>query len=188
MNLPNILTLFRLVLVPLYAVVFRKEPQAHVASALIFWAASATDVLDGYLARKLHMTTKLGQVLDPLADKCMQLAVVITLFFDRLLPVWFIGLLVAKELIMIVGGAFLYTRKTYVKSNIFGKCNTVFLFLVMSLVLLIPSMNEAAKNTLLGISALLALLAGTTYLYSYFVQDRRFKEYTSGEKKKGDSV
>ena len=58
----------------------------------------------------------------------------------------------------------------------------------MSLVLLIPSMNEAVKNTLLGISALLALLAGTTYLYSYFVQDRRFKEYTSGEKKKGDSV
>ena len=78
MNLPNILTLFRLVLVPLYAVVFCKETQAHVASALIFWAASATDVLDGYLARKLHMTTKLGQVLDPLADKCMQLAVVIT--------------------------------------------------------------------------------------------------------------
>ncbi len=185
MNLPNLLTVFRLVLVPVYVAVFYAEPQAHVAAALIFWVASATDVLDGYLARRLHLTTKVGQVLDPLADKCMQLAVIITLFFDRLLPVWFIGLLVAKELIMIVGGIFLYTRKTYVQSNIFGKLNTVFLFLVMSLVLLMPSMHTTVKNILLGISALLALLAGVTYLYLYFVRNQRFKTYVSGKRKDG---
>lgn len=183
MNLPNLLTIFRLVLVPVYVAVFCAEPQAHVASALIFWLAGATDVLDGYLARRLNLTTRVGQVLDPLADKCMQLAVIITLFFDKLLPVWFIGLLVAKELIMIVGGVFLYIRKTYVKSNVFGKLNTVFLFLVMSLVLFIPSMNGTVKNILLGISALLALLAGATYLYLYFVQNQQFKTYVHSKGK-----
>ncbi len=183
MNIPNLLTLFRLLLVPLFIVVFHGEQDMHLFAALIFVLASVTDVADGYLARKLNMTTRWGQLMDPLADKCMQLAVIISLFTAKLVPVWFIVLLIAKEVMMIVGGAFLYSKKTYVKANMAGKINTVFLFLVMTLLLLLPSMQMAVKNVLLGISAVLTLLAGATYLYLYFVQNKCFKKYTSGDRK-----
>ncbi len=187
MNIPNILTLLRLFLVPLYVVVFILEADAHVVSALIFLLASATDVLDGYLARKLNMSTRVGQLLDPLADKCMQLAVILTLFSAKLVPGWFLGILVAKEVIMIIGGIFLYSKKTYVKANHVGKLNTVFLFLVMTLLLLLPAMNVYIKNILLGFSAVLALLAAASYLYLYFVHKQRFRNYAP-KTRKGESL
>ena len=179
MNIPNLLTVFRLLLIPLYVVVFYREQDTRVVSALIFLLASGTDVLDGYLARKLNMITKWGQLMDPLADKCMQLAVIITLFTAGIVPVWFIILLVAKEVIMILGGIFLYSKKTYVKANKAGKLNTVFLFVVMMLLLLLPKTNTVIKNILLGLSALWAMLAGASYLYRYFVHNHRFRKYTA---------
>lgn len=187
MNVPNILTLIRLCLVPLYVVVFRCEEGIRLFSALIFLTASATDVLDGYLARKLNMSTRWGQLMDPLADKCMQLAVILTLFSARQVPIWFLVILVIKELMMITGGIFLYSKKTYVKANNAGKLSTVVLFLVMTLLLLLPDINGLIKNIFLGISAVLALTAGASYLYLYFVHNQSFKQYTQ-KNQKGESA
>ena len=184
MNIPNILTLFRLCLVPLFVVVFHSEQNMHVFATLIFLLASASDVADGYIARKYNLTTRWGQLMDPLADKCMQLAVIVSLFIAGQLPVWFIVILIAKELLMIGGGAFLYSKKTYVKANLIGKINTVVLFLVMTLFLLIPDMSKALQTVLLLISAAFALLAGSGYLYLYFVHNKRFRKYT-GRNKEG---
>ncbi len=183
MNIPNILTLIRLLLVPLFVVVFHNEEGMRTFSTLIFVLASVTDVLDGYIARKYNMSTRWGQLMDPLADKCMQLAVILSLFFVEQVPGWFLAILLAKELIMILGSAFLFSRKTYVKANIFGKLNTVFLFLVMTLLLLIPAINPVVKTVLLGISATLALLAGVTYSYLYFLQNKKFKQYAHKSEK-----
>ncbi|MBE7036171.1 MAG: CDP-alcohol phosphatidyltransferase family protein [Ruminococcaceae bacterium] len=188
MNIPNILTTIRLFMVPLYGIVFALEGNSHIFSALVFVLASVTDVADGYIARKYNLSTRWGQVMDPLADKCMQIAVIISLFIAKIVPVWFIVLLVAKELLMIFMSIFLYTKKTYVKSNRAGKINTVFLFLVMLLLLVCPSMNLVLKNVLLGLSAVISVLAGMIYTYLYFVQDKRFKNYTSKGKKKGESL
>ncbi|MBQ4517366.1 MAG: CDP-alcohol phosphatidyltransferase family protein [Clostridia bacterium] len=187
MNIPNILTTIRLFMVPFYAVVFAFEKGSHEWAALIFLLASLTDVADGYIARKYNLSTRWGQVMDPLADKCMQIAVIISLFTAKLVPGWFIVLLLAKELLMILAGAFLYSKKTYVKANRAGKINTVFLFLVMILLLLCPTMNHILKNILLGLSAVLSVLTGVAYTYLYFVQDKRFKKYTS-KGRKGESV
>ena len=71
-NLPNILTFTRISVIPLLTIVFYLPvPWAHLAAAIIFACASATDWLDGYLARSLKQTTKLGAFLDPVADKLM---------------------------------------------------------------------------------------------------------------------
>ncbi len=187
MNIPNILTLIRLFMVPLFVVVFHNEEGIRTFSMLIFVLASATDVLDGYIARKYNMSTRWGQLMDPLADKCMQLAVILSLFYVGQVPGWFLVILVAKELIMIMGSAFLYSKKTYVKANVFGKLNTVFLFLVMTLLLLIPDLNWVLKTMLLGISATLAVLAGVTYSYLYFLQNKKFKQYAP-KSEKGESL
>jgi CDP-diacylglycerol---glycerol-3-phosphate 3-phosphatidyltransferase len=71
-NWPNLLTLARISLIPLLVIFFYLPvPWAHFAAALLFAIASATDWLDGYLARYLKQTTKLGAFLDPVADKLM---------------------------------------------------------------------------------------------------------------------
>ncbi|MEL7479545.1 MAG: CDP-alcohol phosphatidyltransferase family protein, partial [Pseudomonadota bacterium] len=71
-NIPNTLTTFRLLLIPVFAVVFYLPYSwAFFAAAFIFWLASVTDILDGYLARKLDQSTPFGAFLDPVADKVM---------------------------------------------------------------------------------------------------------------------
>ncbi|AZZ98694.1 CDP-diacylglycerol--glycerol-3-phosphate 3-phosphatidyltransferase [Pseudoalteromonas sp. R3] len=71
-NIPNTLTTFRLLLIPVFAVIFYLPYSwAFFAAAFIFWLASVTDILDGYLARKLEQSTPFGAFLDPVADKVM---------------------------------------------------------------------------------------------------------------------
>ena len=76
MNIPNLLSIFRLALIPVFAVViFSPIPNSALWACLIFLLSGATDVLDGYIARKYNMITNVGKVLDPLADKLMQITV-----------------------------------------------------------------------------------------------------------------
>lgn len=71
-NIPNTLTTFRLLLIPVFAVIFYLPyTWAFFAAAFVFWLASVTDILDGYLARKLNQSTPFGAFLDPVADKVM---------------------------------------------------------------------------------------------------------------------
>ena len=173
MNIPNILTIFRLCLIPVYIAVFALSGESKNSAAIIFIAASITDVLDGYIARKFNMTTKVGQLLDPLADKLMQLTVVISLLIADILPLWFVVILAIKECLMIAGGALLYSQKKYVKSNIFGKLNTVILFLAMVMMFYVHTSN-LISTTALGISAVFNLITICTYYYIYFTKQAKF--------------
>ena len=173
MNIPNILTIFRLCLIPVYIAVFALSGESKNSAAIIFIAASITDVLDGYIARKFNMTTKVGQLLDPLADKLMQLTVVISLLIADILPLWFVVILAIKECLMIAGGALLYSQKKYVKSNIFGKLNTVILFLAMVMMFYVHTSN-LISTTALGISAVFNLITICTYYYIYFTKQNKF--------------
>ena len=176
MNIPNILTIFRLCLIPVYIAVFALEGDTKEIAAAVFILASITDVLDGYIARRFNLTTKIGQLLDPLADKLMQLTVVISLVLSNILPVWFVIVLAAKELLLIIGGIFLYAKKTYVKSNIIGKLNTVVLFIAMVLMFFAHT-SDLVSNIILGISTAFNFMAIISYSYSYFIKQARYKEY-----------
>ena len=124
MNVPNLLSLIRLLLVPAFvAVFFSGNPNAGYIAAAIFLVAFFTDIADGYIARKYNQITRLGRILDPLADKLMKAAAVICLTIRGDIPLWVILILLAKELIMLSGGAFLLQRtKDVPSSNWFGKC------------------------------------------------------------------
>ncbi|WP_405599885.1 MULTISPECIES: CDP-diacylglycerol--glycerol-3-phosphate 3-phosphatidyltransferase [unclassified Pseudoalteromonas] len=79
-NIPNTLTTFRLFLIPIFLVIFYLPYSwAYFAAAFIFWLASITDILDGYLARKLEQSTPFGAFLDPVADKVMVCAALVAL-------------------------------------------------------------------------------------------------------------
>ena len=184
MNIPNILTVIRLIMVPVFLVVFFLEGDIKTVSGIIFILASVTDVLDGYIARKFNMMTKEGQLLDPLADKLMQIAVVVAMLFAKMVPVWFVLILACKEILMIIGGFFLYTKKTFVKSNIFGKTNTVVVFCALVVLLLFSEGNKALKDIMLGVAAGTNVTAIVSYFHLYFVSQKQFKNYI-GKKENG---
>lgn len=128
MNLPNLLTTIRFLLVPLFVYVFFLESNESIIYATyIFIIAGITDVLDGYLARKYNLITKWGQVMDPLADKLMLITVLICFTIRNYIPVWIIIIVGLKEILMIIGGLFLYYKKDkiVIPANKFGKIATV---------------------------------------------------------------
>ncbi len=139
MNIPNIFTIIRLCMVPVFVFVFFSQITDHfLYASLIFVFAGITDVLDGYIARRYHLITKLGQIMDPLADKLMQLVVLACLTYEGMIPLWIIIIYGIKESTMIFGGLFLYTQKekTVIPANLYGKIATLLFYLaVLSLVI-----------------------------------------------------
>lgn len=129
MQIPNALTLFRLVLIVPATLLFAASiPDNHfflrMASLGCFLLAGLTDLLDGYLARKWNAITSFGKVADPLADKLMLLAVVICLCVSGDIPLFALLLAAAKELIMVVGGAILLRLGIIIPANAVGKIGT----------------------------------------------------------------
>ncbi|HHS84289.1 MAG TPA: CDP-diacylglycerol--glycerol-3-phosphate 3-phosphatidyltransferase [Gammaproteobacteria bacterium] len=101
-NIPNILTLLRIALIPIFVICFYLPvPWAHAASALLFTLAAATDWLDGYLARRLEQTSPFGAFLDPVADKLMVAAALVLLVEHN--PTRYAGIYIAIPAIIIIG-------------------------------------------------------------------------------------
>ena len=133
MTIPNILTGIRFCLVPVFPLVYLSGfENAHLYASLIFILAMFLDVLDGFIARKFNMITKLGQVFDPIADKLMVISVVSTLVSDNQISRWFLYIVLFKEVFMLVGGSVIYGKdKIVIPSNVFGKLATFCMFLFL---------------------------------------------------------
>ena len=98
MNLPNLLTLLRLFLVPVIFYALAKE--LFVVALLIFLAAAITDALDGWIARHYHLQTRLGAILDPLADKLLVVTTVITLTWLQRIPLCVTVAIISRDLLI----------------------------------------------------------------------------------------
>ncbi|MHC1695722.1 MAG: CDP-alcohol phosphatidyltransferase family protein [Eubacteriales bacterium] len=138
-NIPNILSFIRLLMVPVFIYVFFKDYPDNIYPALfVFLLAGATDILDGYLARRNGWITNLGKLLDPFADKLMQLSALVCLYIKQIVPLWIVGLFALKESVMVFG-ALLVLKKTKVTvmANGFGKAaTTVFYAMIVALIIL----------------------------------------------------
>ena len=173
-TVPNVLTMIRLILVPVFVIVFRA---GHLKGALaIFCAASLTDLLDGYLARKLNQITDFGKLFDPLADKLMVLTALFCQALAGVLPWAAVLIVLGKELIMVAGSAFLLGKGVVVYANYYGKTATV--FFMASLVLSFFHAELAAWGVqldviLLWVSVALALLALGIYAAGAWKQIRK---------------
>ncbi|WP_159885398.1 CDP-alcohol phosphatidyltransferase family protein [Paenibacillus puerhi] len=132
-NLPNALTLCRLLLIPIYGVVFAS---GYVKSAFfVLLAAGLTDVLDGYLARKHNQVTAMGSMLDPLADKLMMLTVILSLVFSSMISWAAAAAIFLRDAGMIVGSAIFHFRgKKTVPANALGKLTTVLYYVAILLI------------------------------------------------------
>lgn len=161
-TIPNFMSFFRLALVPFILRTYLRGAYG-VAAALVLVSA-LTDVLDGVVARKLHMVSDLGKVLDPVCDKVTHAALMICLL-TRYPRVWkLFALLVVKELAMFVLGGVAVKRRGKVHSaKWYGKLCTVVLEGALIALMLLPGLPEAAVTALLGACAAVMLFSLTMY-------------------------
>jgi len=157
MNIPNALTITRIFLVPLLVVVLLTKFEGRMilgvrkelAGAAIFGLASLTDWLDGYLARRRHQVTSLGQVMDPLADKLLTSAAFLALVQMGLAPAWMVAIIIGRELAVTGLRNRAYSRGLAMPASSLGKIKMV-----------------------AQVVAILALILGDVYLPGFLVIGR----------------
>ena len=160
MNLPNKLTIFRIILVPLMVIVpflglnneYFGMPLQYLIIDFIFIIASITDKLDGYLARKNNQVTTFGKFLDPLADKILVLAAMVMLVEMNRLPAWIPIIVLAREF-MISGYRLIAVEKggKVIAASNWGKLKTVTQMIAIILAFVdLNSFGECFKGTLQG--------------------------------------
>jgi len=132
MNLPNVLTVLRLLMVPVFAYLYSHAQPGWALG--IFLLAGATDALDGYLARKYDQITSFGKLMDPFADKVMTVTMLICLSISGRIARWVPIVLLVKEVWMVGASAVLLKKHMVVHANIFGKAATVLFLIAISAV------------------------------------------------------
>ena len=170
MSIPNILSIFRLVLIPFFTYYIVVKDNFLVAGILLV-ISGITDYFDGYIARKFNMKTNLGKILDPLADKFTQLTAVICLAIKGYAVMWFLAVfLFLKDLSLLIGGIMLYQKKDgMVPSNIFGKFATlVFYVAVVLLTLFGQYFSENVKYIIAVVIVFVCLVAFISYVFKFF--------------------
>jgi cardiolipin synthase len=166
-NLPNILTLSRILLIPVFAIVFING--RHLEALFIFALAALTDSLDGFLARYTHQQTAIGTFMDPLADKTLLLTAFVLLGFYHEAPLWCLVMVLSREVLILTGWMvrYLLTRSTAVVPSVLGKATTVFqVALVVALLLKRHlTVSDVVTNGLLYTAMAATAASGIHYIY-----------------------
>ena len=167
-TVPNYMSFARLVMIPF--IIWTYAEKNYTAAVILLAVSELSDVLDGIVARKFHMTSEFGKVLDPICDKIMQggLAACLLIRHYDLWYAWvFSGLLVVKELTMLVLGWHSARKTGHMQSaRWYGKLSTVVLNGVMIALFLMPELSRTAIFVLLCIAACAMLLS--LVLYTFF--------------------
>jgi len=150
MNLPNYITLLRIVLIPFFInfMIYGYDREAFI----VFVVACITDALDGLIARLTNTQTKLGAFLDPMADKLLIISAFVTLVLLGMLPVWLVIIVVSRDVILLLGSIALYfTGHDFVaKPSFIGKATTLLQFVTVTLSLVLRNFG-----TEMGLMAIL---------------------------------
>lgn len=169
MNLPTILTIFRIVLVaPLMICIFMDNLPAQIAAIAIFTIASLTDFIDGRLARKNKQVTDLGAFLDPLADKMLINLTFLALVALNLMPLWMFAVVLIRDFAVDGMRMMIAKKGTVVSASIFGKLKTAVQMITVISILLNRILNleplTVTNIILLYIVVFLTVLSGMIYL------------------------
>jgi CDP-diacylglycerol--glycerol-3-phosphate 3-phosphatidyltransferase len=167
-QLPNALTVARLLLIPVFVVLLLQGDGGHSwAAAIVFGVAGVTDQVDGFLARRWHVESAFGTLADPLADRLMIDAAVILLWQDERLP-WIALAIPLRDLIALVGTPILLGRGYEFRVNFLGKAATWLLYASLGFVM-VTHKGANWPLVIFWIGVVLALIS----LVQYFVRARK---------------
>ncbi len=170
MNIPNLLTLSRLVAIPVMMLLLAVRFQGHdQVAALLFVVFSLTDIVDGNLARRTGKVTDLGKFLDPLADKLFVLSILIALVQEGLVAAWLVVIIFSRELVITILRSLGAGRGRVVAATAWGKSKTVTQILAIFLLMLqrpYPVLVAPAQLAI-GIAAVFTVISGLDYLWQF---------------------
>ena len=166
LTVPNLLSLLRILMIPVIVWLYIKEKNYRAATAMII-LSGLTDIADGIIARKCNMVSDLGKILDPIADKLTQGTLIICLSLKYPKMLWLIALFTAKEFIMALLGYITIRNTDSVNSaKWYGKLSTFVLYASMILMILIPDLPVFIVNILILLCA--AILCLSLFMYTRF--------------------
>lgn len=190
-NIPNLISSFRILIVPLYILLFFRvipTDRPLTVSGILFIVAGLSDALDGFLARRNRWISDIGKLLDPLADKLLEIAVVISIAIRFGGPfVILAAIIITKEAIMIIGAYLIMSKsKVYVSSVWCGKLATLVWYVLICSVHFLEATSESMTfcNILCIILILVMVMAFVGYVLNYATQIQTMKDVMISNKHK----
>ncbi|MCG6975742.1 MAG: CDP-diacylglycerol--glycerol-3-phosphate 3-phosphatidyltransferase [Acidiferrobacterales bacterium] len=174
-QVPNIITIARLVMVPLLILLLKQ--QDYQAALILFVVAGLSDGLDGFIARRWHLESHLGGVLDPLADKLLMLSAYVSLALLGHIPFWLLLVVISRDFLIVAGYLIVTSQSGAVKmeASYFSKFNTAAQIALVAIVLAeqaavlrVPLLSELMIYTVL----VTTLVSGAHYYWSWIVKKR----------------
>lgn len=176
MNLPNKLTIIRIILTPVFLFLFCAEfiPHNYLLALIVFVAASVTDTADGKIARKNNIVTNFGKIADPIADKILTATILLCFMKLELCSIWIILIILAREFTVSAIRITAASQGSVIPANVYGKIKTasqmLFSILIMTAIVLdkegiytVPHL-DIISSVLLWITAMLTLVSGIIYI------------------------
>jgi CDP-diacylglycerol---glycerol-3-phosphate 3-phosphatidyltransferase len=164
-NLPNLLTVLRIMLVPaLVVALLGNTPGGDVLAAVVFALASLTDFIDGYLARARDSVTTFGKLMDPLADKLLIVAALISLVSLHRLAAWVAMVIITRELAVTVLRLGATQAGVVMSASLFGKAKTC-LQIAAILAVIAAGMHEVWVSALLYVTVVVTVVSGLDYFF-----------------------
>ncbi|MBI5451654.1 MAG: CDP-alcohol phosphatidyltransferase family protein [Gammaproteobacteria bacterium] len=169
-DIPNLITLLRIAIVPSVCVAILQ--QSYGLALLLFGLAGISDALDGYIAKRFDLITRLGSILDPLADKLLLVSTFVTLAWMALLPTWLVAVVVGRDVLIVCGALAYHTliARYEMEPTLVSKANTLFQ-IVLGLAVVVDAWRYPLPDDLLhGLTYMVfavTLLSGADYVYSW---------------------
>lgn len=181
-TIPNLLSLFRLALLPVYVYIYLNATQTHqyLIAGTIMAVSCFTDIIDGKIARHFNMISTLGKILDPLADKVTQftLTLCLSLKYPVLHPV--LALFVIKEFFQLIAGIInLRKGKILPGALMAGKVCTTVLFVSLIALVLFPDMNPLAVDIIAIVDGIFLLISFVSYILAYYGRNTKVQDLES---------
>lgn len=172
LTVPNMLSLFRLILIPVYILIYLNatEPVHYFIAAGILAVSCLTDLIDGQIARHFNMMSTVGKVLDPLADKLTQFTLAVCLAIEYPIIWLMVCLILIKEVFQLIAGIVFLRKGLMLKGALFtGKVCTTILFASLILLVLIPPvyLTNTFVNIITAVDILFLLIAFIDYIRVY---------------------
>jgi len=177
-TIPNLLSLFRLVLIPIYVTIYlnAQDSADYYLAAGILAVSCLTDMVDGQIARHFNMISSFGKILDPLADKATQFTLIMCLTLSYNVLWYLVGLFFLKESFqLIAGGISLRKGKILKGALISGKICTTVLFISLIILVMLPELSIQVVNVITVVDALFMIVAFVEYILAYFFMDSKFQ-------------
>ena len=173
MNLPNKLTMLRVILIPFFAAALLVPAfgtAGDIAALVLFIVACLTDTLDGYIARKYNLITNFGKFMDPLADKLLVCSAMICLLAMDRLEAWIVIIIICREFVISGFRLIAAENQIVIAASWWGKWKTVFQMILI--VLLILNLQHPVMQLLTAAVKYLALVLTVISLIDYIVKNR----------------